>query len=77
MDYEVQKDNGEGLEAENWLGSLSESNQRLKISLTNDFAFKTTFRNKKALTGLLSALLGIDVSASFSILGREKSFLCC
>ena len=43
------------------LKELAESNARLEIRLTNDFAFKKTFRNKKALAGLLSALLEIPV----------------
>ncbi|MEG2296654.1 MAG: Rpn family recombination-promoting nuclease/putative transposase [Clostridium sp.] len=41
------------------LGKMAESNERLNISLTNDFAFKTIFHNVKALTGLLSAALEI------------------
>ena len=42
--------------------ALAESGERLNIQLTNDFAFKTTFQNKVALTGLLSALLELDPS---------------
>lgn len=46
---------------DDWMRELANSKQRLKISLTNDYAFKTVFRNEKALTGLLGALLDIDV----------------
>lgn len=45
---------------------LAYSDRPLHITLTNDFAFKKTFRNKKALTGLLSALLDVpaeDITA--------------
>ena len=38
---------------------LADSNQDLNVSLINDFAFKHVFHNKKALKGLLSALLDI------------------
>ena len=38
---------------------LADSGQDLKVSLVNDFAFKHVFHNKKALKGLLSALLDI------------------
>lgn len=40
---------------------LADSGLTLNVRLTNDFAFKKVFRNKKALTGLLSALLEIPV----------------
>ncbi|MBT9776136.1 Rpn family recombination-promoting nuclease/putative transposase [Clostridium sp. MCC353] len=40
---------------------LADSEKMLNIHLTNDFAFKKTFHNKTALTGLLSALLDIPV----------------
>lgn len=43
----------------NYLKKLADSDRPLHISLTNDFAFKKIFRNKKALTGLLSGLLEI------------------
>lgn len=42
-----------------WIRRLADSGQNLNIRLTNDFAFKKAFHNKKALTGLLSALLDI------------------
>ena len=42
---------------EQLIRELAESDTALNICLTNDFAFKKAFRNKKALTGLLSALL--------------------
>lgn len=42
------------------LRELAESNRPLNIHLTNDFAFKKTFRNKKALKGLLAALLHME-----------------
>ncbi len=45
---------------ENAIRKLADSDERLNIRLLNDFAFKTTFHNKAALTGLLSALLDID-----------------
>lgn len=38
---------------------LAESNERLNICLTNDFAFKHVFHNKKALKGLLGAFFQI------------------
>lgn len=38
---------------------LADSDLPLNVQLINDFAFKKVFRNKKALTGLLSALLEI------------------
>ncbi len=38
---------------------LADSNRDLNVSLINDFAFKHVFHNKKALKGLLSALLDI------------------
>lgn len=44
-----------------YLKELADSSEPLNIRLTNDFAFKKTFRNKKALTGLLSSLLDIPV----------------
>lgn len=44
---------------ERMIRELAESSCKLNIRLTNDFAFKKTFRNKKALTGLLSALLAM------------------
>ncbi|MBT9778693.1 Rpn family recombination-promoting nuclease/putative transposase [Clostridium sp. MCC353] len=44
-------------EKERIIRELAESEKELNICLTNDFAFKKTFRNKTALTGLLSALL--------------------
>ncbi|WP_215700357.1 PD-(D/E)XK nuclease family transposase, partial [Clostridium sp. MCC353] len=44
-------------EKERIIHELAESEKELNICLTNDFAFKKTFRNKTALTGLLSALL--------------------
>ena len=44
---------------ERLLRELAESGRPLTIHLTNDFAFKKAFHNKKALTGLLSALLDI------------------
>ena len=47
---------------EEWIQELAESDRKLNLTLTNDFAFKKVFRNKKALTGLLSALLEIPVS---------------
>lgn len=40
---------------------LADSKKTLNISLTNDFAFKKVFRNKKALKGLLSSFLNIPV----------------
>mgnify|MGYP002510373330 FL=1 len=40
---------------------LADSDLTLNVRLTNDFAFKKVFRNKKALAGLLSALLEIPV----------------
>ncbi|MEG0687343.1 MAG: Rpn family recombination-promoting nuclease/putative transposase [Hungatella sp.] len=43
-----------------WIQKIADSDQRLNISLTNDFAFKKIFRNKKALTGLLCALLDLN-----------------
>lgn len=43
------------------LNRMAQSKERLNILLTNDFAFKKTFHNKKALKGLLSALLKIPV----------------
>ena len=43
------------------LREIAESDTRLNIRLTNDFAFKKAFRNKKALAGLLSALLDIPL----------------
>ena len=46
-------------EDEKKLRALAESDQLLNIRLTNDFAFKKAFRNKKAMTGLLSALLNL------------------
>ena len=42
------------------LRQLAESDKPLSIRLTNDFAFKKTFRNKIALTGFLSCLLHIS-----------------
>lgn len=42
-----------------YLRELADSTRPLNISLVNDFAFKKTFRNKKALKGLLSSLLDI------------------
>lgn len=39
---------------------LAESDHPLRLRLTNDFAFKKTFHNKKALKGLLAALLYIS-----------------
>lgn len=48
-------------EKERIIHELAESGDKLNIHLTNDFAFKKTFRNKKALTGLLSALLDMPV----------------
>ncbi len=42
---------------ENAIRKLADSDERLNIRLLNDFAFKTTFHKKAALTGLLSALL--------------------
>ena len=47
-------------EKERMIRELADSDAILNICLTNDFAFKTAFRNKKALTGLLSALLDMD-----------------
>ena len=44
-------------EKEQLIRELADSDTALNICLTNDFAFKKAFRNKKALTGLLSALL--------------------
>lgn len=44
-----------------WLWELAKSNIRLNIHLTNDFAFKKTFHNIKALKGLLSAFLEIKI----------------
>ncbi|MBT9779522.1 Rpn family recombination-promoting nuclease/putative transposase [Clostridium sp. MCC353] len=44
-------------EKEKFIRELAESECKLNIRLINDFAFKKTFHNKKALTGLLSALL--------------------
>ena len=41
------------------LRQIAESNERLKISVTNDYAFKTVFKNTKVLKGLLSAVLKI------------------
>lgn len=38
---------------------LADSDLPLNVQLINDFAFKKVFRNKKSLTGLLSALLEI------------------
>ena len=46
-------------EDESRLLRIAESNERLKISVTNDYAFKTVFRNTKVLKGLLSAVLKI------------------
>ena len=36
---------------ENAIRKLADSDERLNIRLLNDFAFKTTFHNKAALTG--------------------------
>ena len=47
-------------ERDRMIRELADSDATLNICLTNDFAFKTAFRNKKALTGLLSALLDMD-----------------
>jgi predicted transposase/invertase (TIGR01784 family) len=47
------------------LKQLADSGRPLDISLTNDFAFKKTFRNKIALTGLLSSLAGEITSLEF------------
>ena len=47
-------------EKERMIRELADSDATLNICLTNDFTFKTAFRNKKALTGLLSALLDMD-----------------
>lgn len=38
---------------------LARSSERLRITMTNDFAFQTVLRNKKVLKGLLSAILQI------------------
>lgn len=46
---------------------LAQSKERLNLSVTNDFAFKTVFRNKKVLKGLLSALLDIPIRSITSI----------
>lgn len=46
-------------EGDRQLKQMAESDEPLVICLTNDFAFKKTFRNKIALTGLLSSLLAI------------------
>lgn len=59
---------------ENAIRKLADSNERLNIRLINDFAFKTTFHNKAALTGLLSALLDID-PADIRELEIRDSFL--
>ena len=40
---------------------LADSDQRLNVSLLNDFAFRRVFHNRKAMTGLLAALLDIPV----------------
>lgn len=50
------------LQGPNWLKKLAESDERLPLTLSNDFAFKTTFQNEKALCGLLSAFLSIPVA---------------
>ena len=49
-----------GMEPEE-IRMLADSDLTLNVQLINDFAFKKVFRNKKALTGLLSALLEIPV----------------
>ena len=49
------------------LKQLADSGRPLDISLTNDFAFKKTFRNKTALTGLLSSLLDIPAGEITSL----------
>ena len=49
------------------LKQLADSGRPLDISLTNDFAFKKTFRNKIALTGLLSSLLDIPAGEITSL----------
>ena len=49
------------------LTQLADSGRPLDISLTNDFAFKKTFRNKIALTGLLSSLLDIPAGEITSL----------
>ena len=49
------------------LKQLADSGRPLDICLTNDFAFKKTFRNKIALTGLLSSLLDIPEKEIISL----------
>ena len=49
------------------LKQLADSGRPLDICLTNDFAFKKTFRNKIALTGLLSSLLDIPAGEITSL----------
>ena len=57
-----------------YLKTLADSDCPLDISLTNDFAFKKTFRNKKALTGLLSCLLDIP-AGQITDMGFPDTFL--
>ena len=57
-----------------YLKTLADSDCPLDISLTNDFAFKKTFRNKKALTGLLSCLLDIP-AGQIADIGFPDTFL--
>lgn len=51
------------LQTEESLKRLASGSEPLDISLTNDFAFKKTFRNRKALTGLLSSLLAVPATS--------------
>ena len=60
MGEKRQLNYGKGIMADDRdIRALAESNERLNIRLTNDFAFKHVFHNKKALKGLLGAFLQI------------------
>lgn len=48
------------LTREEYLRQLAASGEPLNICLTNNFAFRKTFKNKKVLKGFLMALLGLE-----------------
>lgn len=48
------------LTREEYIRQLAASKEPLDIRLTNNYAFRKTFKNKKVLKGFLMALLGLD-----------------
>jgi len=62
MSKKVKKDGNAitVLSREEYLRKLAASSEPLEIKLTNNYAFKKVFKNKKVLKGFLMALLGLQ-----------------